>query len=113
MKNQNEPRGENAQEKGRMSSVGSRDLFGWTKITDRLPKEGDVIACCAEHRAGGPMFWAGHVVETRQGFAVMETRGVPPQRFILTYDTLWLRLPPLPNNRDVPTRDERAANPSQ
>lgn len=70
--------------------------WAWVKISDRLPKEGDVIACCAEHRAGGPMFWAGHIVEVKRGFAVMETRGVPPQRFILTYDTLWVSLPPIP-----------------
>ena len=70
---------------------------GWVKIAERLPKEGDVIVCSAEHRAGGPMFWAGHIVETKQGFAVMETRGVPPERFILTHDTVWLPLPALPN----------------
>ena len=69
----------------------------WIKITDKLPSEGDIIVCSATHRAGGPMFWAGHVVEVKKGFAVMETRTIPAQRFIITHDTLWIKLPPIPD----------------
>ena len=70
----------------------------WTKITEQLPAVGSRIACAAEHCEGGMMLWAGIVTEIwEQGFAVMETRGERTRSFIITDDTLWTTLPPLPN----------------
>jgi hypothetical protein len=74
----------------------------WTRIEDGLPKYGDRIACCAEHRNGGMMYWAGRVVRVRNRFALIEVRDPNARRFILTFDTMWLRLPPLPNVQDEP-----------
>jgi len=74
-------------------------LPGWIAISDQLPNVGDVIACAAEHYEGGMMFWAGTVTELwEQGFAVMETRREKTRSFVITDDTLWMLLPPLPND---------------
>ena len=66
----------------------------WFSVDVVLPEPGDIIACCAEHKDGGPMYWAGVVTKVSHGFADMEVRGGDVQRFTLTYDTLWMRLPP-------------------
>ena len=70
----------------------------WISASSQLPAMGDTIACAAEHRDGGMMFWAGTVTQIlRESFAVMETRGERSHSFVITRDTLWMRLPDLPN----------------
>lgn len=70
----------------------------WINITDAMPAPGDIIACCAEHRDGGLMYWAGTVTAVEPEFARMERRGDRTERFIITHDTFWMRLPDPPNN---------------
>jgi len=71
-------------------------LFGtWTPITAQLPEVDDLIACCAEHHRGGLMYWAGMVVEVHRTYAVMEVKNEFSRRFVITDDTLWMRLPAL------------------
>ena len=70
----------------------------WVRIADQLPNAGDSVACVAEHKDGGLMEWAGRIIYAEHGHALMETRGAKTCRFILTCDTLWLRLPVLPNS---------------
>lgn len=65
----------------------------WTLIKDRLPNIDDRIACMAAHRDGGYMEWAGRVARIDHGFVLLETRGQETRRFVLTPDTLWIRLP--------------------
>ncbi len=77
--------------------LGAASCSAWVRITDQLPKEGDRIACVAQHKGGGVMEWAGRIIYVEHGHALMETRGAETRRFILTCDTLWLRLPSLPN----------------
>ncbi len=42
------------------------------------------------------MYWAGIVVEVYRTYAVMEVRNEFPSRFVITHDTLWIKLP-VPN----------------
>lgn len=66
----------------------------WTSIEDQLPEVGDIVACMADHKDGGKTFWAGVVVEKwGDDFAIMETRDKNPNRFIITFDTEWIKLP--------------------
>ncbi len=75
------------------------DLLGtWTPIKERLPNMDDIIACCAEHHRVGLMYWAGLVVEVHGKYAVMEVRNEFSRRFVITHDTLWLKLP-VPNDK--------------
>ena len=76
----------------------------WIRISERLPAEGDVIACAAEHHEGGMMFWAGTIIEIWLGdFALIEQKGEKTRSYILTGDTLWMLLPSLPNTNVLPT----------
>jgi hypothetical protein len=43
------------------------------------------------------MYWAGMVVEVHRTYALMEVKNEFPRRFVITDDTLWLKLP-VPNN---------------
>jgi hypothetical protein len=80
-----------------LTSTAPVPLFGtWTPITAQLPEVDDLIACCAEHHRGGPMYWAGMVVEVHRTYALMEVKNEFPRRFVITDDTLWLKLP-MPN----------------
>lgn len=72
----------------------------WNSITEKIPAVGDIIACAAEHQDGGMMFWAGEIVDIlQQSFAVMKVRSLHNENFVLTYDTLWVRLPDIQNHQ--------------
>ena len=98
-----------SKQNGDDSAFGVAAGSAWRLISDELPKYRDRVACCAPHRNGGMMYWAGRIVGiigVRRRFAIMETRGGETHRFILTRDTLWLRLPPLPNTRASATPEK-------
>ncbi len=69
------------------------EIFRWVPVTERMPKVGDIIACYAEHKDGGLMYWAGWVFDVVGSSAFMEVRGEVTQRFVITDDTHWMPLP--------------------
>jgi hypothetical protein len=70
-----------------------KEYPGWKSILDAKPSPGDIIACYAQHRHGGIMYWAGTVLDVDSGNVLMLTRGENNRRFIITDDTFWIRLP--------------------
>lgn len=52
------------------------------------------------------MYWAGIVVEVYRTYAVMEVRNEFPSRFVITHDTLWIKLP-VPNAKLTRRRKRR------
>lgn len=68
------------------------DCSAWRRIVDEQPNKGDIVACRAEHREGGWMYWAGTVESVNGRYVTMTTRGERDRTFFITHDTLWMRL---------------------
>lgn len=71
----------------------------WRTIEDARPAVGDLIACSAFDESGSRIFWAGHITEQAGKMEVMmlDDDGEP---FVVTYDTLWIKIPE-PNNQTM------------
>lgn len=68
----------------------------WQLIDDARPEIGDLIACCAPAATEGVIYWSGVVIEKNGPWDIMRTgaKGHDEEReFIITYDTLWLKIP--------------------
>lgn len=72
---------------------GPSPCSAWRTIEDVRPEIGDLIACSARDDAGDPIYWAGHVIEKDGDWDIMKDAGERDEPFILTPDTLWIKIP--------------------
>ena len=77
------------------SGLGPSPCSSWRTIDDATPAVGDLIVCCSPALITGVIYWSGIVIDIRNGWVTMRTgaEGVNERKFIVTYDTLWMRVP--------------------